>query len=412
MSSSSSETTPKTPGVVAYINSPFCDKHIDWLKNVFGARQTEIFRNKETDKVMHVTMVVNDGLLYLADRNCSCSDETPKANEEEITDTHGFWCHVEVEDPTALWKKAMVNGSTVVFDLKKQYYGGELGCFRDPFGFNWGVAKALECRKPGVIPYLFLPDGECEKHIEWMEKALGAKRKDVYRSDKNLVQHCVLEVNGAPLYTADVCGMPTAEAQTAISGEITDFFCHIEVKDPLVLYKATLKENAVVMEEIKVQFWGDILGMVKDPFHFKWSIANTPDSKPSQSSSPNGVIPYIFSPECVKHIDWIKDVFEAKVDSLMMHPPDNKKVMHCSLKVNGGALYICDLTGSDDFKPRLEGAPRGYLSHMNVLDPDAVWKKAIANGASEVVKLKVQFWGDYYGVFKDPYGFEWAIMKI
>lgn len=409
--SNSEESAPKPPGVVAYINSPACDKHIEWLKNVFGARQAEIFRSKETNKVMHVSMVVNDGILYLADR--SCSDKEPKADDGEIKDTHGFWCHVELEEPMALWKKAMANGSTVVFDLKKQYYGGELGCFRDPFGFNWGVAKAGECRKPGVVPYLFLADGECEKHIEWMEKALGAKTKDIYRSDKNLVQHCVLEVNGAPVYTSDVSGMPTAEARQAVGGEISDFFCHIEVKDPQALYDATLKENAKVTEEMKLQFWGDTQGMVKDPFNFEWSIAGSPNSsnsKPSQPS-PNGVIQYIFSPECEKHIDWIKNVFGAEVDSLM-HTPDNKKVMHCSLKVNGGALYMCDLTGSDDFKPRLEGNPRGYLSHMNVPDPDGIWKKAMANGANQVVELKKQFWGDYYGVFKDPYEFEWGVMKI
>ncbi len=406
MSSNSVEAAPKAPGVVAYINSPACDKHIDWLKNVFGARQDEIFRDKVTNKVAHVSMVVNDGILYLADR--SCSEKAPKANEGEIMDIHGFWCHVELQDPASLWKKAMANGSTVVFDLKKQYYGGELGCFRDPFGFNWGVAKADKCRKLGVVPYLFLPDGECEKHIEWMERALGAKRKDIYRSDKNLIQHCVLELNGAPVYTSDVSGMPTAEARKSIGGEITNFFCHMEVKDPKAVYDVTLKENAQVTEEMKLQFWGDVQGMVKDPFHFEWSIAGT---KSPQQPSPRGVIPYIFSPECEKHIDWVKNVFGAEVDSLM-HTQDNKKVMHCSLKVNNGTLYMCDLLGSDDFKPRLEGAPRGYLSHMNVPDPDSVWKKAMANGASQVVELKNQFWGDYYGIFKDPYMFEWAVMKI
>lgn len=69
---------------------------------------------------------------------------------------HGFWLHIKLGDPEAVWKKAIASQATVVFDLKKQYYGGQLGCFRDPFGFSWGIVKFGECRKPGVIPY-FLP---------------------------------------------------------------------------------------------------------------------------------------------------------------------------------------------------------------------------------------------------------------
>lgn len=403
---SNSTENPKPPNVVAYILSPACDKHIEWLKNVFGARQVEMFRTKNKSKVMHVSMVVNDGIVYLADTKCM--DQEPTANDDEIQDTHGFWCHVELEDPYPVWKKAMENGSTVVFDLKKQYYGGELGCFRDPFGFNWGIAKASACRKPGVIPYLFLPDGECEKHIEWMEKALGAVKKGIYRSDDNLVQHCMLEVNGAPIYTSDVSGMPTVEARKAIGGEIKRFFCHLVVQDPHTLWDATVKEGAKVTDEMKLQFWGDVQGMVKDPFDFEWSIAG--DTKPP-TASPNGVIPYLFSPECEKHVDWIKSVFGAEVKSMVLAPDIDNKVMHCTLEVNKGVFYICDSDCSNNFKLRLEGEPRGYLSHMNVPDPDDIWKKAMANGATQVVELKDQFWGDYFGIFKDPYGFEWAVMK-
>ena len=47
---------------------------------------------------------------------------------------------------------------------------------------------------------------------------------------------------------------------------------------------------------------------------------------------------------------------------------------------------------------------------MNLADPGSVCKKTVANGATQVVELKTQFWGDYYGAFKDPYGFEWVVM--
>lgn len=406
MSTSNAKDTPKPPGVVPYILSPSCDKHIEWLKNVFGARQVEMFRTKDKKKVMHVSMVVNDGILYLADSTCNMEGQANNGTaDDEGGDVHGFWCHVELEDAKSLWKRAMDNGSTVVFDLKKQYYGGELGCFRDPFGFNWGVAKAGDCRKPGVIPYFFLPDGECEKHIDWMEKALGGKRKDVYRSD-NIIQHAVVEVNGAMIYTSDISGMPgTTEAREIITGKPNRFFCHMDVADPYALWDITLKEGAKATMELKVQFWGQEYGMIKDPFELEWSMASIP--KPSKTSS--GVIPYLTSSNCDKHIDWIKNVFGGEVKTVN-HTADNK-VMHCSIEVNGGTLYICDKSCSDGLTPRADGEPCGVLCHLNVADPDTIWKKAMANGATQSVELKTQFWGDYFGSFKDPFGFEWAVMK-
>ena len=56
-------------------------------------------------------------------------------------------------------------------------------------------------------------------------------------------------------------------------------------------------------------------------------------------------------------------------------------------------------------------SPGGYLCHVNLADPDEIWKKAMASGATQIAELKTQFWGDYYGSFKDPYGFEWAVVK-
>lgn len=52
---------------------------------------------------------------------------------------------------------------------------------------------------------------------------------------------------------------------------------------------------------------------------------------------------------------------------------------------------------------------RGIVSHLNVKDPQTVWKKAISNGATVVVKLERQSWGDIYGSFRDPFGYEWAL---
>ena len=49
------------------------------------------------------------------------------------------------------------------------------------------------------------------------------------------------------------------------------------------------------------------------------------------------------------------------------------------------------------------------MCHLNVEDAVPIWKKAMEGGATTVVKLETQCWGDLYGSFRDPYGYEWAV---
>ena len=49
------------------------------------------------------------------------------------------------------------------------------------------------------------------------------------------------------------------------------------------------------------------------------------------------------------------------------------------------------------------------MCHLNVEDPADIWKRAVEGGAKVVVELEKQFWGDLYGSFLDPYGYEWGV---
>lgn len=53
----------------------------------------------------------------------------------------------------------------------------------------------------------------------------------------------------------------------------------------------------------------------------------------------------------------------------------------------------------------------GVVLHVCLEDPDMVWKKAMAYGCEQVTELKQQFWGGYYGCFRDPLGVKWGIIK-
>ena len=47
--------------------------------------------------------------------------------------------------------------------------------------------------------------------------------------------------------------------------------------------------------------------------------------------------------------------------------------------------------------------------HLQVTDADGVWRQALDAGAAVEMALEDQFWGDRYGVLRDPFGHRWSI---
>ena len=50
-----------------------------------------------------------------------------------------------------------------------------------------------------------------------------------------------------------------------------------------------------------------------------------------------------------------------------------------------------------------------YSRTLQVADPDAWWTRAMLGGAEPVMDMADQFWGDRYGVLRDPFGHTWSI---
>jgi PhnB protein len=47
--------------------------------------------------------------------------------------------------------------------------------------------------------------------------------------------------------------------------------------------------------------------------------------------------------------------------------------------------------------------------HLVVTDVDKKFQHAVDAGATVVVPLEDQFWGDRYGVLQDPFGHQWSM---
>ena len=122
-------------------------------------------------------------------------------------------------------------------------------------------------------------------------------------------------------------------------------------------------------------------------------------------------IPHMVSSNAAAAIDFYKKAFGAT--EVMRHAaPGSDKLMHATLSIHGGVLML-----NDDFSAQmgrksetaeaLGGTP--ITLHLQVEDADAAWKQAVDAGAEVIFPLKDQFWGDRYGMLRDPFGNKWSI---
>jgi PhnB protein len=121
-----------------------------------------------------------------------------------------------------------------------------------------------------------------------------------------------------------------------------------------------------------------------------------------------GITPHlgIADGRAAEAIDFYVKAFGAE-EAMRMPADDGKRLMHAHVRINGGSLMM-----HDDFPEYTGGpmaAPSGVTLHLQVDDADRWFGRATAAGATVVMPLGDQFWGDRYGVVKDPFGHSWSI---
>jgi uncharacterized glyoxalase superfamily protein PhnB len=117
--------------------------------------------------------------------------------------------------------------------------------------------------------------------------------------------------------------------------------------------------------------------------------------------------PHLVCRDAAKAIDFYKKAFGAV--EMMRLPAPNGKLMHAALQVNGGVLMLVDeMPEHGALSPlSLKGTP--VTLHLNVEDVDTAFARAVKAGATVVMPVADMFWGDRYGVLKDPFGHQWSI---
>lgn len=96
------------------------------------------------------------------------------------------------------------------------------------------------------------------------------------------------------------------------------------------------------------------------------------------------------------------------VEKMRLPMPDGK-IGHAEIMIGDSAIMVSDeFPDWGSLSPKSRGGPTGALMFY-VPDVDAAFAQAVAAGATVVMPVSNQFWGDRMGSVLDPFGHKWSI---
>ena len=124
-----------------------------------------------------------------------------------------------------------------------------------------------------------------------------------------------------------------------------------------------------------------------------------------EQGPPAGVTPHLMLADANAALAFFEAAFDGDVRMKLM-ADDGKRIMHCHIVINGGSLMFCDAF-PEHGHPAVP--PAGYTLHLQVADIDTAWKRAVDAGCEVIMPVEKMFWGDRYGILKDPNGINWSM---
>lgn len=106
-----------------------------------------------------------------------------------------------------------------------------------------------------------------------------------------------------------------------------------------------------------------------------------------------------------KAIDWYKRALGATELAQTLHP--NGKVLHAEIQIGESRVMLQDAIADAKTPTMLGGSPARMWVYVR--DCDALFRQALAAGATETMPMSNQFWGDRSGMLDDPFGYSWWI---
>jgi len=119
------------------------------------------------------------------------------------------------------------------------------------------------------------------------------------------------------------------------------------------------------------------------------------------------ITPALTIRNAAKAIEFYKEAFGATERGVMKDP--DGKVLHAELLIGDSIIMLADeFPQYGSLSPESTGGTSTQL-HIYLDGVDAAFDRAVKAGATVLMPVMDQFWGDRYGQLKDPFGHKWSI---
>ena len=120
------------------------------------------------------------------------------------------------------------------------------------------------------------------------------------------------------------------------------------------------------------------------------------------------VTPYLIVEDAARAIEFYKAAFGAT--ELMRVEDDAGKIRHAEIQVGDSPIMLVDEHPESPawLGPRARGGSPVHI-YLYIDDADAVFKRALAAGATEFLPMQDHDYGDRSGGLTDPFGHAWYV---
>ena len=116
---------PVTQPLISYLHPKSATQMINFMTDVFGAREEG--RYADGGRIMHASVMIGDSVVEMGE------GAEPKPQS----------LYVYVEDPDAVYKRAIAAGAKSLWETADHGYGEMVAGFTDPQGNHWFVARLI-----------------------------------------------------------------------------------------------------------------------------------------------------------------------------------------------------------------------------------------------------------------------------
>ena len=134
--SSAESVAPRRPTVAPMLSVRRGAQAVDFYKAAFGA--TELFRIESPDGAVVAQLAIGSSDFWVADESPEYKNFSPETLGGATTRMV-----LTVDDPDAVFAKAVSAGASEVSPVEDKEYGWRVGRVMDPFGHHWEIGRPL-----------------------------------------------------------------------------------------------------------------------------------------------------------------------------------------------------------------------------------------------------------------------------